>query len=75
MDTKQILMNKMVKAKGDSGIVVFVKHQSVPEGQPMRGRPFGTDEEAEAAARDMLRNPCFVQAWTVSRNGIKEVTR
>jgi hypothetical protein len=75
MDTKQILMNQMVKAKGDSGIVVFVKHRLVPEGQPMRGRPFGTQQEAEDAARDMLRNPSFVRAWTVSVEGIKEIDR
>jgi hypothetical protein len=75
MDTMQILMNKMVKAKGDSGYVVFVKHQSVPGGQPMRGRPLGTREEAEAAARGMLANPVFVQAWTVGRDGIREVIK
>jgi hypothetical protein len=75
MDTMQILMNKMAKSKGDSGYVVFVKHESVPGGQPMRGRPQGTREEAEAAAREMLANPVFVKAWTVGRDGIREVTR
>jgi hypothetical protein len=75
MDAMKILMNQMVKGKGSSGFVVFVKHQSVPEGQPMRGRPHGTREEAEQAARDMLAKPMYVRAWTVGRDGIREVTR
>ena len=75
MDTMAILMNQMVRSRGESGYVVFVKHQSVPEGQPMRGRPHGTREEAEQAAQDMLANPVFVKAWTVGRDGIREVTR
>lgn len=75
MDTMKILMNKMARSKGESGYVVFVKHQSVPGGQPMRGRPQGTRAEAEEAARQMLANPVFVQAWTVGCDGIVEVTR
>jgi hypothetical protein len=69
------LMAKMVKAKGASGFVVFAAHKMVPVAMPMRGRPEGTREEAEAAAKEMLANPMFVQAWTVGRDGIREVTR
>lgn len=74
MDAMTQLMNKMAKAKGDSGFVVFVKHQSVPGAQPMRGRPHGTREDAEKAARSMLTPPTsFVAAWVVGRDGVRPV--
>jgi len=75
MDAMTTLMNKMARGKGDSGYVVFVQHRMMPTLQPMRGRPSGTREEAEAEAHNMLTNPMFTQAWTVGRDGIREVTR
>lgn len=72
--TMEALMRKMTRSKGQSGFVVFVKHQMVPGAQPRFGRPLGTREEAEEAALEMLANPVFVQAWTVGRDGIREVT-
>jgi hypothetical protein len=67
------LIAAMVKAKGDSGVVVFLEHRLVPVAVPRRGRPLGTREEAEAEAREFLANPDFVRAWTVGRDGIREV--
>lgn len=67
-------MAKMVRSKQDPGFVVFVKHRSVPGAQPMRGRPHGTREDAEQAARSMLTPPTsFVAAWVVGRDGIRTV--
>ena len=69
------LMERMAKSRSSSGYVVFVKHRSMPLAQPMRGRPLSTREEATDAAKDMLGNPVFTQAWTVGRDGIREVPR
>lgn len=69
------LQAKMAKAKGDSGFVVFVAYKAVPIATPMRGRPQGTHEEAEVAARDMLATPHFTHAWIVSKDGVQEVTK
>lgn len=69
------LMERMAKSRNNPGYVVFVKHRSISLAQPMRGRPLPTREEAIEAAKRMLANPVFVQAWTVGRDGIREVSR
>lgn len=69
------LMGKMVRAKRNPGYVTFVKHSMIPVAQPTRGQAVATREEAEGIAREMLTNPVFTQAWTVGRDGIREVTR
>ncbi len=73
MDMQQ-LQAKMAKAKRSQGHVVFVKHRMMPVPQPMRGAALATREEAQQAAKDMLANPIFVQAWVVSADGIVEVS-
>lgn len=67
------LMDRMIKSKGNSGYVVFVTRAGMPGPNPTFGRPSGTREEATERASEFLASPVFTQAWTVGRDGIKEV--
>lgn len=75
MGPMEALMAHMVKSKGNPGYVVFVQHQSMPVPMTKRGPAEPTRELATAAALEMLDSPVFTQAWTVGRDGIREVTR
>lgn len=68
------LLAELVKSKRDPGYVPFILVRGTPVGLPLRGRPFGTQQEAADRAREQLARSAVDAAWIVGRDiGIVQV--